>query len=226
MASPTTAAAQPTATTAFATRHKVRVVTAASLFDGHDAAIHVMRRVLQQEGAEVIHLGHNRSVEEIVDAAIQEDAQAIAVSSYQGGHVEYFTYMVELLRERNCDHILVFGGGGGTITDAEITELQARGVEKIFSVEDGRLMGLVGMIRDLLTRADFAPAAASAPIPEGFAQRRPHAVARTITLLEDAHAAGDEARLAQLRDELQGMLGEQPAPVLGITGTGGAGKSS
>jgi len=219
-------ATSPAPVGAFATRHKVRVVTAASLFDGHDAAIHVMRRVLQQEGAEVIHLGHNRSVEEIVDAAIQEDAQAVAVSSYQGGHVEFFTYMVQLLRERGCGHILVFGGGGGTITDGEIAELHRAGVARIYSVEDGRLMGLVGMIRDLLTRADCATIAPAAPLPEGLFQRRPHAVAQAITLLEEAHAAGDETRLADLRGALRARLGTKAAPILGITGTGGSGKSS
>jgi methylmalonyl-CoA mutase len=226
MATSPAAASAPVAAESFTTRHKLRVVTAASLFDGHDAAIHVMRRVLQQEGAEVVHLGHNRSVEEIVDAAIQEDAQAIAVSSYQGGHMEFFAYMVRLLRERGCGHVKVFGGGGGTITDAEIAELHAAGVEKIYSVEDGRMLGLVGMIRDLLRRADFALAAPDAPLPEVLAQRRPSAVARAITLLEDAHAAGDAARLEALRNGLRQKLGTKPAPVLGITGTGGAGKSS
>jgi len=211
---------------AFATRHKVRVVTAASLFDGHDAAIHVMRRILQQEGAEVIHLGHNRSVEEIVEAAIQEDAQAVAISSYQGGHMEFFRYVVQLLRERGCGHVKVFGGGGGTITDAEIKELQKDGVERIYSVEDGRLMGLVGMIRDLLARADFAVTSPGEVLPAGVFQRRPHAVARAISQIEEAHAGGDEAALAALRGALRARLGAQPAPVLGITGTGGAGKSS
>jgi len=134
----------------------LRVVTAASLFDGHDAAINVMRRLIQAKGAEVIHLGHNRGVAEIVRAAIQEDADAIAVSSYQGGHVEYFRYMVEMLRERGADHIRVFGGGGGTITPSEIAELQAFGVERIYHPNDGLELGLTGMIDDLVARAAAA----------------------------------------------------------------------
>jgi methylmalonyl-CoA mutase len=210
----------------FTTRNKVRVVTAASLFDGHDAAIHVMRRVLQQEGAEVIHLGHNRSVEEIVEAAIQEDAQAVAISSYQGGHMEFFQYVVQLLRERGCGHVKVFGGGGGTITDAEIQELQRAGVERIYSVEDGRMMGLVGMIRDLLTRADFPLVRAGEALPAELFTGMPHAVARAISQVEDAHGRGDEAALEKFRAALRAGTGAHAAPVLGITGTGGAGKSS
>ena len=141
---------------------KVRFVTAASLFDGHDAAINIMRRILQGMGAEVIHLGHNRSVEEVVTAALQEDAQGIAISSYQGGHVEYFKYMVDLLRERGGEHIHVFGGGGGVIVPPEIRELQAYGVARIFSPEDGQRMGLQGMIGEMVMRCDkdlstFAP---------------------------------------------------------------------
>ena len=137
--------------------HPIRVVTAASLFDGHDAAINVMRRILQSGGAEVIHLGHNRSAEDVVTAAIHEDAQAIAVSSYQGGHMEYFRYMRQLLDERGAQHIKLFGGGGGVIVPDEIAELQQSGVERIYSPEDGRKLGLVGMIDDLLRRADTAP---------------------------------------------------------------------
>ena len=128
--------------------HRTRVVTAASLFDGHDAAINIMRRILQAQGAEVIHLGHDRSVEEIVTAAIQEDAHAVAVSSYQGGHLEFFRYLVDRLRELGADHIRVFGGGGGTIIPEEIEALQAYGVQRIFSPEDGRRLGLEGMIRE------------------------------------------------------------------------------
>src|SRR5512134_706937 len=137
--------------------HKVRFVTAASLFDGHDAAINIMRRILQGMGAEVIHLGHNRSVDEVVTAALQEDVQGIAVSSYQGGHVEYFKYMVDLLRERGGAHVQVFGGGGGVIVPEEIAELQAYGVARIYSPEDGQKMGLQGMINDMLARCDFDP---------------------------------------------------------------------
>ncbi|MDP6417959.1 MAG: methylmalonyl-CoA mutase family protein [Candidatus Krumholzibacteria bacterium] len=205
--------------TQFGTRHKLRFVTAASLFDGHDASINIMRRVLQQEGAEVIHLGHNRSVEEIVEAAIEEDAQGIAVSSYQGGHLEYFHFMVDLLRKRGAGHIRVFGGGGGTITDEESRELEADGVEKIYSVEDGRLLGLLGMIRDMMTRADFSTTDDLDTIPEGLFARDSLALARSITLLE-------KSKPGEYRDFLSGRLGS-PAPlVLGITGTGGAGKSS
>src|SRR3989454_11639459 len=144
-------------------KHKVRFVTAASLFDGHDASINIMRRILQGSGAEVIHLGHNRSVEEIVNAALQEDVQGIAISSYQGGHLEFFKYMVDLLKSRGGEHIQVFGGGGGVIVPAEIRELQAYGVSRIYSPEDGQRMGLQGMIGEMVMRSDkdiagFAPA--------------------------------------------------------------------
>src|SRR3954463_6957060 len=135
-------------------KHKIRFVTAASLFDGHDASINIMRRILQASGAEVIHLGHNRSVEEIVNAALQEDVQGIAISSYQGGHLEYFKYMVDLLRERGGAHIQVFGGGGGVIVPAEINELQDYGVARIYSPEDGQRMGLQGMIGEMVMRCD------------------------------------------------------------------------
>src|ERR671915_1678045 len=138
--------------------HPVRFVTAASLFDGHDAAINIMRRILQRQGAEVVHLGHNRSVDEVVSAALQEDVQGVAVSSYQGGHVEYFKYMLELLRSRGGEHIKVFGGGGGVIVPSEIKELQDYGVARIYSPEDGQRMGLQGMINDMLARCDFNPA--------------------------------------------------------------------
>src|SRR5881397_1165265 len=144
-------------------RHKIRFVSAASLFDGHDASINIMRRILQASGAEVIHLGHNRSVEDVVSAALQEDVQGIAVSSYQGGHVEYFKYMVDLLRQRGGQHIQVFGGGGGVIVPAEIRELHDYGVTRIYSPEDGQRMGLQGMIGEMVMRSDkdiagFAPA--------------------------------------------------------------------
>ena len=134
--------------------HKVRFVTAASLFDGHDAAINIMRRILQGMGAEVIHLGHNRSVDEVVTAALQEDAQGIAISSYQGGHVEYFKYMMDLLKSRGGEHIQVFGGGGGVIVPPEIRELHAYGVTRIYSPEDGQKMGLAGMIGEMVMRCD------------------------------------------------------------------------
>src|SRR5712671_7252164 len=154
-------------------RHKIRFVTAASLFDGHDASINIMRRILQAAGAEVIHLGHNRSVEEIVTAALQEDVQGVAVSSYQGGHIEYFKYMVDLLRERGGGHIKVFGGGGGVIVAEEIKDLEAHGITRIYSPEDGQRMGLQGMINDMLARCDFDPSTTE-----------PKTLAQTITALE------------------------------------------
>lgn len=214
----------------FQTKHKLRFVTAASLFDGHDAAINIMRRILQQEGAEVIHLGHNRSVEEIVEAAIAEDAQGIAISSYQGGHVEYFQFMVDLLKERGCPHIRVFGGGGGTMTDSEIRQLHDYGVTRIYSVEDGRMMGLVGMIRDMMERADFSTIEVDAAFPENTQGRNAPALAKAITLIEKLHGedAGEEApaRLLDIRQKLQNQAPSPAALVVGITGTGGAGKSS
>src|SRR5580765_8519389 len=159
--------------TEYKTKNKIRFVTAASLFDGHDAAINIMRRILQASGAEVIHLGHNRSVDEVVTAALQEDVQGIAVSSYQGGHVEYFTYMIDLLRSRGGENIKVFGGGGGVIVADEIRELEAYGVARIYSPEDGQKMGLQGMINDILERCDFDPST-----------RDPKTLAQTITALE------------------------------------------
>ncbi|NCT87995.1 methylmalonyl-CoA mutase family protein [Stenotrophomonas acidaminiphila] len=201
----------------------LRFVTAASLFDGHDAAINIMRRLIQAQGAEVIHLGHNRSVEDVVRAALQEDADAIALSSYQGGHVEYFKYMVDMLRERGAGHIRVFGGGGGTITPEEIRELQAYGVERIYHPNDGMKMGLVEMIEDVVRRAgdarDAAPVADDASVP-GIGDEI--GIGRMLSRLEDG-AFGD-AELAHLRRQWQ--LAGGRTPVIGITGTGGAGKSS
>src|SRR6201988_1152067 len=139
-----------------ATVQKIRIVTAASLFDGHDAAINIMRRILQSKGAEVIHLGHNRSVHEIVDTAIEEDVQGIAITSYQGGHIEFFKYMKDLLDENSCGHIKIFGGGGGTILPQEITELHNYGIARIYSPDDGRKMGLEGMIEDVIRSCDFS----------------------------------------------------------------------
>ncbi len=141
--------------TPYSPTNKIRLVTAGSLFDGHDAAINIMRRILQACGGEVIHLGHNRSVHEIVNTAVQEDAQAIAITSYQGGHLEFFKYMHDLLREQGCGHIKIFGGGGGTILPDEIAELHDYGITRIYSPDDGRSMGLQGMINDLLQQADF-----------------------------------------------------------------------
>jgi methylmalonyl-CoA mutase len=203
--------------------NKVRFVTAASLFDGHDAAINIMRRILQGMGAEVIHLGHNRSVDEVVTAALQEDAQGIAISSYQGGHVEYFKYMVELLRQRGGEHIQVFGGGGGVIVPAEIRELQAFGVARIYSPEDGQRMGLQGMIGEMVMRCDhdlsaYAPKAVTAL--QGHTDAAWRALSQAITALENGKA--DPALKAALEDAAKAAK----TPVLGITGTGGAGKSS
>ena len=203
--------------------NKVRFVTAASLFDGHDAAINIMRRILQGMGAEVIHLGHNRSVDEVVTAALQEDVQGIAISSYQGGHVEYFKYMVELLRQRGGAHIQVFGGGGGVIVPAEIRELQACGVARIYSPEDGQRMGLQGMIGEMVMRCDHD---LSAHAPQRVAALQGHsdvawrALAQALTALENGQA--DAGFKAELATAAQGAK----VPVLGITGTGGAGKSS
>ncbi|MDR3453459.1 MAG: cobalamin-dependent protein, partial [Rhodoferax sp.] len=213
--------------------HKVRFVTAASLFDGHDAAINIMRRILQGMGAEVIHLGHNRSVDEVVTAALQEDAQGIAISSYQGGHVEYFKYMVDLLKSRGGEHIQVFGGGGGVIVPPEIRELQAYGVARIFSPEDGQKMGLAGMIGEMVMRCDkdlsgFAPRDIQAI--QGHGEMAWRALAQLITALEnDGAPAADkspDAKLAALVQTLRTQAATKKVPVLGITGTGGAGKSS
>jgi methylmalonyl-CoA mutase len=197
-------------------QHKIRFVTAASLFDGHDAAINIIRRLLQLHGAEVIHLGHNRSVKEIVDAAIQEDAQGIAVSSYQGGHMEFFTYMLELLREGGGGHIKVFGGGGGVIVPEEIKELHDRGVTRIFSPDDGRTLGLDGMIDVMMQACDFDPVA----LPNGQPDLTPahwSAVARLISKAEAGTLASSHLRIPEPGSR---------TPVVGVTGTGGAGKSS
>ncbi|TFW30705.1 fused isobutyryl-CoA mutase/GTPase IcmF [Massilia horti] len=204
--------------------NKVRFVTAASLFDGHDASINIMRRILQSNGAEVIHLGHNRSVDEVVTAALAEDAQGIAVSSYQGGHVEYFKYMIDLLRQRGGAHIKVFGGGGGVIVPHEIEELHAYGVTRIFSPEDGQRMGLVGMIRSMLHACDvdlsgYAPTTIDA-LRNGPIEERHRPLAQLITALENGKL--DPALRKQIFDAAEGCK----VPVLGITGTGGAGKSS
>ncbi len=214
--------------------HKVRFVTAASLFDGHDAAINIMRRILQSMGAEVIHLGHNRSVDEVVTAALQEDAQGIALSSYQGGHVEYFKYMVDLLKSRGGEHIRVFGGGGGVIVPSEIAELQDYGVARIYSPEDGQRMGLAGMIGDMVKRCDhdltgYAPTALEAI--QGHTEMAWRALAQLMTALENETAAGvAKAEFSEpfkaLAHSLKELAATKKVPVLGITGTGGAGKSS
>ena len=198
------------------TQHQVRIVTAASLFDGHDAAINIMRRILQSKGAEIIHLGHNRSVAEIVECAIEEDAQGIAITSYQGGHVEFFKYMKDLLEQSGCGHIKIFGGGGGTILPTEIDELHAYGITRIYSPDDGRTMGLEGMIEDVIRRCDFD--VASMPVATGDIALDEVKDIRTVARLISKAEAGILDRE---------VLNPNPSiPVLGITGTGGAGKSS
>jgi methylmalonyl-CoA mutase len=204
--------------------NKVRFVTAASLFDGHDASINIMRRVLQSTGCEVIHLGHNRSVEENVTCALQEDAHGIAISSYQGGHVEFFRYMIDLLRERGAGQVKVFGGGGGVIVPAEIEELHACGVTRIFSPEDGQRLGLQGMINEIVAAADVdlghALPTSHAALTDPDPHARTRALARLITGLENGVLP------QPLRDEINAAADRHKTPVLGITGTGGAGKSS
>ena len=210
----------------YRTRNPVRVVTATSLFDGHDAAINIMRRIIQATGAEVIHLGHNRSVADIVDAAIEEDVQAVAVSCYQGGHIEFFKYIVDLLKEKGAERIKVFGGGGGVIVPDEIRELEAYGVAKIYSPEDGARMGLQGMINHLVESIDYPMVTDKTDFELGDLKPQDKGrVARLITAVESAKAQED-GHLEGLRAALKGKLAEGRAPVLGITGTGGAGKSS
>ena len=204
-------------------KNKVRFVTAASLFDGHDASINIMRRILQATGSEVIHLGHNRSVQEIVNAALQEDAQGICITSYQGGHVEFFKYMVDLLKANGGENIKIFGGGGGVIVPAEIKELHAYGVTRIYAPEDGVHMGLQGMINEVVQKSDFDVAAEGVPTPEqvlaGLKAGDKRLLARVITLLENNAAP-------ELKEHLLKAAANTAVPVLGITGTGGAGKSS
>ena len=166
-------------------KNKIRFVTAASLFDGHDATINIMRRILQSSGAEVIHLGHNRSVDEVVNCAIQEDVQGIALTSYQGGHMEYFKYMYDLLKERGAGHIKIFGGGGGVILPEEIKELQAYGIARIYSPDDGRTMGLQGMINDMLQKCDFRTVVKLNGELKHLPEQDPKAIAGLITLAEN-----------------------------------------
>jgi len=205
----------------FKLKNNVRFITAASLFDGHDAAINIMRRITQASGAEVIHMGHNRSVEEVVNAALQEDAQGIAVTSYQGGHVEFFKYMVDLLKERGGEDVRVFGGGGGVIVKEEIDELHAYGVERIYSPADGQRMGLQGMIEDMVSRADFDPTKSLPKNLKGLKKGGLRDLSRILSGLENGKIS--KKMLEELRSESDKKT---EVPVLGITGTGGAGKSS
>ena len=202
--------------------HPVRFVTAASLFDGHDAAINIMRRILQSQGAEVVHLGHNRSVDEVVTAAIAEDVQGVAVSSYQGGHVEYFHYLVDRLRERGAGHIRVYGGGGGVIVPEEIAELHEYGVARIFSPADGQTLGLPGMVNLMIRECD-RDLAAEPPASLDDLYAGDHRVLARV----DHRDRGRRARPPLLLDELRATAARASAsPALGITGTGGSGKSS
>jgi isobutyryl-CoA mutase len=205
-------------------KNKIRVVTAASLFDGHDASINIMRRVMQASGAEVIHLGHDRSVQDVVDCAIQEDANAIAMTSYQGGHVEYLKYMYDLLKERGCGHIKIFAGGGGVILPSEIQELEAHGITKIYSPDDGRAMGLQGMIDDLLQRSDFATGEQLNGELAHLDQNDHKSIARCISAVENFSEHDATKAMMQQVDKI--IAGKKTTPILGITGTGGAGKSS
>ncbi len=201
-------------------QHPVRFVTAASLFDGHDASINIMRRLLQSQGAEVVHLGHNRSVNEVVTAVVQEDAAGVALSSYQGGHVEYFTYLVDKLRELGFGHVKIYGGGGGTIVPAEVAELEGHGVAKIFTPQDGQRLGLVGMINLMVRECDVPPALPRSGDIGLVVEGDQRALARVITSLENDVCTDDQ------RAELRSIAARRVAPAIGLTGTGGAGKSS
>ncbi|MCC6817849.1 MAG: cobalamin-dependent protein [Bacteroidia bacterium] len=209
--------------TVYQPKHKVRIVTAASLFDGHDAAINVMRRIIQATGCEVIHLGHDRSAEEVVDTAIQEDANAIAMTSSPGGHNEYFKYMFDLLKEKGAGHIKIFGGGGGTILPEEIKDLEAYGISKLYHPDDGRTLGLQGMINDLVMKSDFATGQSIDFNIQNLISKNPAQIAQTISCAENYPEEFEKYR-SQIVDYL--TENKVNIPVLGITGTGGAGKSS
>ncbi|HUS87131.1 MAG TPA: methylmalonyl-CoA mutase family protein [Bacteroidales bacterium] len=202
-------------------KNHIRIVTAASLFDGHDAAINVMRRIMQSSGIEVIHLGHNRSVREIVDCAIQEDVQAVAITSYQGGHIEFFKYMHDLFKEKENGHIMIFGGGGGVILPEEIRELHEYGIGRIYSPEDGRKMGLQGMINDLIERCDFPRGRENSFNLKEIGNRNINSISRLISAVEN-----NPEEIEGTISEVTELAASKKAPVLGITGTGGAGKSS
>ena len=202
-------------------KNKVRIVTAASLFDGHDAAINIMRRIIQATGCEVIHLGHDRSVEEVVNCAIEEDAHAIAMTSYQGGHTEYLKYMYDLLTKKNASHIKIFAGGGGTILPEEIKDLEAYGITKIYHPDDGREMGLQGMINDLIKKSDFLLGEKLTGGINEIKNKNINAIARMISSAENC-----PKKHSKILSEIKKAAKEAKIPVLGITGTGGAGKSS
>ena len=202
-------------------KNHIRIVTAASLFDGHDASINVMRRIIQSTGAEVIHLGHNRSVQEIVDCAVQEDAQSIAVTSYQGGHLEFFKYMYDLLKEKGCNHIKIFGGGGGVILPEEIDELHAYGITRIYSPDDGRSMGLQGMINDVLEKSDL-PCGKDVKVDiKEIENKNFYAIAKLISAVENY-----PEQIEKIITDVNNKAQKKNIPVIGITGTGGSGKSS
>jgi methylmalonyl-CoA mutase len=206
-------------------QHSVRIITATSLFDGHDASTNIMRRILQDSGVEVIHLAHNRSVQELVDTAIEEDAHGIAMSSYQGGHMEAFKYMIDLLKERNANHIKVFGGGGGVIVADEIRELEAYGVTKIYSPEDGASMGLQGMINHMISCMDFPTTSLKDLQPKKLHHTNKQEIARFITAAQQAKGKNN-GNLTELMAMVTPLAEKYHPPVIGITGTGGAGKSS
>ncbi len=208
---------------AYSLKHKVRIVTAASLFDGHDASINIMRRIMQASGAEVIHLGHDRSVQDVVDCAIQEDANGIAITSYQGGHVEYFKYMHDLLKEAGCGHIKIFGGGGGVILPEEIKELEQYGITRIYSPDDGRSMGLQGMIDDLLMQCDYATGNQLNGEAGHIEGKDVKSIGRLISAAENYF---DLPETQAALNSVEKLAAKSKVPVLGITGTGGAGKSS
>ncbi|HQV36909.1 MAG TPA: cobalamin-dependent protein, partial [Flavobacterium sp.] len=207
--------------TPYIPKNKVRIVTAASLFDGHDAAINIMRRIIQATGVEVIHLGHDRSVEEVVNTAIQEDANAIAMTSYQGGHNEYFKYMHDLLKEKGAGHIKIFGGGGGVILPEEIKDLHDYGITRIYSPDDGRAMGLQGMINDLVQQSDYPIGDNLNGEAKELYKKNPGSIARVISAAENFPDIAKETL-----DIIHKENETSKIPVLGITGTGGAGKSS
>ena len=202
-------------------KNKVRIVTAASLFDGHDAAINIMRRIIQSTGCEVIHLGHDRSVQEVVNCAIEEDANAIAMTSYQGGHIEYLKYMYDLLKEKNASHIKIFAGGGGTILPEEIKELEAYGITKIYHPDDGREMGLQGMINDLVKKSDFLLGDKLNGNINEIKEKNTNVISRMISAAENCPKKHNK-----VLSEIKELAKSSKSPVLGITGTGGAGKSS